>query len=117
MEIPINVALDLFSCMDITRNLVTLSLYSIFTLYASKKIREDEMWIGQRFAHMASLLISIWVIAMIVAPFLIMSVLYPALAWEIGTEILGFSIGAIILTIIVVIVFELLQYKGLFQKK
>ena len=117
MALPIDIALEMFSWMDITRNLLTLILYTVFALYASKKMNEDEMWVGQRFAHVASLFISLWVSSMIVAPFIIMSFLYPALAFEIGAEIIGYSLGAVILSIIAVLMFELLQYKGLFQKK
>ena len=80
-------------------------------------MKEDEMWVGQRFAHVASLSISLWLVTIILAPFMIMSFLYPALALEIGAEIFGHSLGVIVLIIIVVFVFELFQYKGLFQKK
>ncbi|MGY5865483.1 MAG: hypothetical protein RTV41_12835 [Candidatus Thorarchaeota archaeon] len=115
--LPIDIAMDLFAWMEFTRNIVILIPMTLALVYITKRSSEDEMWIGQRFAHAATLIFAFYLVASILTPFLIMSLLYPAFSLEIGVDILSYSSGGIALTIFIVLVLEIAQYWGLFHKK
>ena len=114
--LPIDVSLDLFAWMEITRDIFTLIPLTIALVYITKQ-SQDDVWVEQRFAHFVSLLFIFWMVANILSPFLIMSFLYPAFTWEIGVDIISYSLLAISMVIVIVFVLEIAQYKGLFRKK
>ncbi len=115
--LPIDIELDLFAWMEFTRNIVILIPMTLALVYITKQSSDDEMWIGQRFAHVASLIFIFWLVASMLSPFLIMSLLYPAFTMEIGADIISYSSVGISLTIFIVLMLEIAQYKGLFHKK
>lgn len=114
--LPIDVELDLFAWIDFSRNLIFFIPLVLIIVHISKKSQDDEMWIGQRLAHTISLLFVVYLVIVTLAPFLIMSFLYPELIFEIGERIVSLSLGGVVMVIIIISILGIAQYKGLFRK-
>ena len=114
--LPIDVLLDLFTWMDVTRNIFTFIPLMFAIVYITKQ-SQDDVWMEQRFAHFVSILFILWIVASILSPFLIMSFLYPTMTWEIGTQIISSSLIGVFMAIVIVLVLEIAQYRGFFRKK
>ncbi len=115
--LPLEVELDLFAWMNISRDLLSFIPLLLIIVYIAKKAQDDEMWIGRRFAHMVSLMFVLYLVMNMLAPFLIMSFLYPELMFEIGEKIVSLFLGGVVIVIFIILALEIAQHKGLFHKK
>ena len=114
--LPLQVELELYMWIDITRNLLIAIPGTLVLIYIGIKTNEDEMWIGKKFAHVISAFFAFWAVTNMLAPFLIMTYLHPDLMFELGERILhDFGIVAIIVTIGIAIL-QFMHYKGYLRK-
>jgi len=76
----------------------------------------DETWIQRRFAFFLTTILLLWLAISNLVPFAILSFSYPNLALDIGERILFDSRLAIPLAVVIILIIQILSYKGLFRK-
>ena len=82
--LPLEVELELYAWVDITRNILVVLFLSAVMYYAWSRSTSDEKWVERRFASFLTLTLFVWSILTVLIPFTILSFAHPDLIIEIG---------------------------------
>jgi uncharacterized membrane protein YfcA len=114
--LPFEVEWEFFQLSDIRDIIVTIFLFVVIC-YGLIRQSKDDTWTERKFASFFTKFVLGWLSLMIIIPFSILSVSHPSLVLEIGGYILYETRLAMILVLAVIIIIQVLNYRGYFRKK
>jgi hypothetical protein len=115
--LPFEVEFQFLVLNDNVRMVLTAVLTGVFLYYGWTKSSEDSTWAGRRFARFISYGFLIWITLSILIPVMIMGAIYPSLLIELSLYVLNLSMIGIVLVIAIIVIVQVIHYKGYLQSK